>query len=68
MNIIQTYKSDAFQKYIQFERNKKKHPFKYVKHMEDMLGIELKLYQKILLIEYICFRTREEKQDRKTVV
>lgn len=62
VKVIETHKSEIFQNYINLERNKKKHPINYINYIENILGAELKFYQKLLLMRFIYFKTKEERQ------
>ena len=55
------YVSSGWVKLKEFQKYYKRHPFKYIKYMEDFLGIKLKWYQRILLLIPHDYRTDEQK-------
>ena len=55
------YVSSDWNKYNELQKYYKRHPFKYIKYMEDFLGIKLKWYQRILLLIPHDYRTDEQK-------
>lgn len=35
------YVSSAFEEYVKMQRNYRRHPFKYIKHIEEFFGMKL---------------------------
>lgn len=55
------YVSSDWNKYNELQKYYKRHPLKYIKYTEDILGIKLKWYQRILLLMPHDYRTNEQK-------
>ena len=55
------YVSSDWNKIHELQRYYMRHPFEYIKYIEDILGIKLKWYQRILLLIPHDYRTDEQK-------
>ena len=56
------YVSSAWNKIYELQKYYMRHPFEYIKYMEDILGIKLKWYQRILLLIPHDYRTDNQKK------
>ena len=61
------YVSSGWAKLKELQKYYKRHPLKYIKYTEDMLGIKLKWYQRILLLMPHDYRTNEQKIFDRTI-
>ena len=56
------YVSSAWNKIYELQKYYMRHPFEYIKYMEDILRIKLKWYQRILLLIPHDYRTDNQKK------